>query len=175
MTDRIDRLRQIYGSPSESSSDKVKNILSNEIITFINNSPFVVLASSDSDGNCDASPRGGLPGFVKVVDEKTLFVPDIKGNRLFQSFGNFGSNPKAGLIFFIPGNNKMVRVNGRVSIVEKGKVMETIGHIEVAWKDENSELIQGFILKVDEAYSHCPRALHFSDLWNSETIESNRK
>lgn len=173
MPDRIEALRTIYGPPSESASNKVKSILSDEVIAFIKNSPFAVLASADSEGNCDASPRGGLPGFVKVIDEKTLFIPDIKGNRLFQSFGNFASNPKAGLVFFIPGNNKMVRVNGRVSVVEKGKVVETIDHIEVAWKDENSELIQGFILKVDEAYSHCPRALQFSDLWNTKTIESN--
>ncbi len=175
MPDRIEELRNIYGSPSESSSNKVKNILSDELIQFIKNAPFAVLASADSEGNCDASPRGGLPGFVKVIDEKTLFIPDIKGNRLFQSFGNFVSNPKAGLVFFIPGNSKMVRVNGRVSIIEKGKVMETIDHIEVAWKDENSELIQGFILNVDEAYSHCPRALNFSDLWNIEVIENNQK
>lgn len=175
MSDRIEELRKIYGPPSESSSKKVKNILSDEIIDFIKYSPFAVLASSDANGNCDASPRGGLPGFVKVLDEKTLFIPDIKGNRLFQSFGNFASNPKAGLVFFIPGNNKMVRVNGRVSVKEKEEVMEKIKQIEVSSLDENSELIQGFILEVDEAYTHCPRALNFSDLWNIDNIKNNQK
>ena len=175
MLNRIENLRKLYGPISERSSNKVKNILSDEIIQFISKSPFAVLSSADSDGNCDASPRGGLPGFVKIIDEKTLFVPDIKGNKLFQSFENFTSNPKAGLVFFIPGNNNTVRVNGRVSIVEKGEVLATINQIEVAWKDDNSELIQGFILKVDEAYTHCPRALNFSDLWNIETVESNGK
>ena len=175
MSDRIKELRKIYGPPSERSSKKVINKLSDEIIDFINNSPFAVLASSDSNGNCDASPRGGLPGFVKVVDEKNLFIPDIKGNRLFQSFGNFATNPKAALVFFIPGNNKMVRVNGRVSIIEKEAVMERIKQIEVSSLDENSELIQGFILEVDEAYTHCPRALNFSDLWNIDNIKDNKK
>ena len=114
MSKRISDLRSKHGSPSESSSTKVKPFLTETIIEFIKSSPFAVLASSDSDGNCDASPRGGLPGFVKVLSERRLFIPDIKGNRLFQSFGNFESNPKAGLVFFIPGKSKMVRVNGRV-------------------------------------------------------------
>lgn len=174
MSKRISDLRLKHGSPSERSSKKVQAILTQEIIEFIKESPFSVLASSDSDGNCDASPRGGLPGFVKVVNEKRLFIPDIKGNKLFQSFGNFESNPKAGLIFFIPGNNRMVRVNGRVSIVEKEEMASISDNLEVFSKDENSLLIQGFILDVDEAYSHCPRALNFSDLWNSETIENNK-
>lgn len=175
MSDRIEELRRLYGPPSERSSKKVASILSNDIIEFINHSPFAVLASADKNGNCDASPRGGLPGFVKVVDEKTLFIPDIKGNRLFQSLGNFISNPKAGLLFFIPGNNKMVRVNGRISIIEKKQVIERIERIEVSSLDEHSELIQGYILEVDEAYSHCPRAINFSDLWNIDNIKQNKE
>lgn len=173
MSNRIDELRAKHGSPSERSSKKIIPILSDIIIDFIKNSPFAVLASSDSEGNCDASPKGGLPGFIKVLDEKRLFIPDIKGNRLFQSFGNFESNPKAGLIFFIPGIPQMVRVNGRVSLVEKEEMAQISDSLEVFSEDENSMLIQGFILDVDEAYSHCPRAINFSELWNTDNIEKN--
>lgn len=168
MGTRIEKLREKVGSPSERSQNKVLPYLKDEIIDFIKESPFAVLASADSEGNCDASPRGGLPGFVKVLDNKRLFIPDIKGNKLFQSFSNFSSNPKAGLVFFIPGNNRMVRVNGRVSVLEKEEAGAFIKELEIAFEDGNTELIQGFILEVDEAYSHCPRALQFSNLWNKK-------
>lgn len=166
MKGRIEKLRSIHGMPSERTKGKLVDYLKEDVMEFIKQSPFAVLASADSDGNCDASPRGGLPGFVKVLDSKRLFIPDIKGNKLFQSFGNFESNPKAGMIFFIPGNNKMVRVNGRVLPIEKDKMASLWNTLEVAMEDENSLLIQGFILEVDEAYSHCPRALQFSNLWS---------
>jgi predicted pyridoxine 5'-phosphate oxidase superfamily flavin-nucleotide-binding protein len=165
MQGRIEKLRSMHGMPSERSQGKIVDYLKDDVIEFIKQSPFAVIASADSAGNCDASPRGGLAGFVKVLDSKRLFIPDIKGNRLFQSFGNFESNPKAGMIFFIPGNNKMVRVNGRVSPIEKEHMASLWDTLEVVQEDENSTLIQGFILEVDEAYSHCPRALQFSDLW----------
>jgi len=172
MSERLNNLRELHGAPSKQSSEKVCSYLRDEIIDFIKLSPFAVLSSCDGDGNCDASPRGGLPGFIKVFDDMTLFIPDIKGNRLFQSFGNFESNPKAGLLFLIPGNDRMVRVNGRVSIIDKKDIEEA--HLEAYYKDGNTELIQGFLLHVDEAYTQCQRALKFSDLWNTETINNNR-
>lgn len=171
MVKRIEDLRIKHGSPSKQSSEKVRDFLSDEIIEFIKQSPFMVLSSSDSDGNCDASPRGGNPGFVKVIDNKKLFIPDIRGSRLFQSFGNFESNPKAGLLFFISGDDKMARVNGRVSIVEKEELNLINDLEENISEDENKVLIQGFILHVDEAYSHYSRAINYSDLWN---IDSNK-
>ena len=175
MTNNVKKLRTKYGLPSERASKKVLPYLKEEVISFIEQSPFAVLSTSDIDGNCDASPRGGLPGFIKIIDENTLFIPDIKGNRLFQSFENFESNPKAGLIFFIPGSTKMVRVNGRVKQLDKQEISALVESIEVFKEDENSEYIQGFLLFVDEAYTHCPRALAFSDLWNVATIITNKK
>ena len=169
MSNRIEQLREKHGLPSDRASKKVKDYMSDELMQFIKESPFAVLASSDNNGNCDASPRGGKPGFVKVISPTQLFVPDIKGNRLFQSFSNFESNPKAGLIFFIPDNNKMVRVNGRVKILNEEETKRT-SQLEVFSADEKSELIQGFIVDVDEAYTHCPRALNFSNLWKLEKV-----
>lgn len=132
---------------------------------YIKRSPFAVLASADADGNCDASPRGGKPGFVKVIDEKTLLIPDIAGNKLFQSFSNVESNPKIGLLFFIPGEGRTARVNGRVRILDKAEMEAYNETFEVFNPDEKTMLWQGMELKVDEAFTHCPRAFTFSNLW----------
>ena len=85
---------------------------------FIRQAPFVVLATANEEGDCDASPKGGRPGFVRVVDERHLVLPDIAGNNLFQSYENLETNPKVGLLFLIPGSDWTVRVNGRASILD---------------------------------------------------------
>ena len=83
---------------------------------FISKSPFCVIATSNGDGDCDASPKCGTPGFVKVLNDKQLLIPDVAGNKLFHGYVNIDSNPKAGLVFFIPGLNQSVWVNGRVKL-----------------------------------------------------------
>jgi PPOX class probable FMN-dependent enzyme len=170
---RIDALREELGGAHPKAATKVKDRLDPSVQAFIASSPFAVMASSDAAGNCDASPKGGLPGFVKVVDDRTLLIPDIGGNRLFQSYQNFESNPRAGLIFIIPGIEVTVRVNGRVRIVESEELARMSIQPELAWSDQNSGLIQGFLLTVDESYFHCPRCMQFARLWDTETIEAN--
>ncbi|HEX7037499.1 MAG TPA: pyridoxamine 5'-phosphate oxidase family protein [Pseudomonadales bacterium] len=171
---RIQSLRTDLGGPHPLAAKKVKDFLEPHVQAFIRRSPFVVMASSNAAGDCDASPKGGKPGFIKVVDERTLLIPDVGGNRLFQSFENFESNPKAGLVFMIPGMEVTVRVNGRVRVVEPAELEALGAEPEVQWRDDNSVLIQGLLMTVDEAYFHCPRSFKFADLWNSETIEANR-
>jgi predicted pyridoxine 5'-phosphate oxidase superfamily flavin-nucleotide-binding protein len=97
----------------------VNSFMSEWVQAFIRQPPFVVLATSNASGHCDASPKGGKPGFVKVLDDRHLLIPDVAGNRLFQSYENVSSNPHVGLIFFIPGLDSTARVNGRVEIVDK--------------------------------------------------------
>ena len=87
------------------------------------------MATSNGQGDCDASPKGGMPGFVKVLNDKQLFIPDVAGNKLFHGYGNIETNPKAGFIFFIPGHNQTVRVNGKVRVVDGP---ELAGHRD--WK-----------------------------------------
>ncbi len=172
---RIDTLRTELGGAHPLAEKKVKDYLEPYVRAFIEHAPFAVMASSNANGDCDASPKGGLPGFIKVIDDRTLLIPDVGGNRLFQSFQNFESNPKAGFIFIIPGTDVTARVNGRVRVVEI-KELETMGiEPEVSNGDANSGLIQGILLSVDEAYFHCPRSFQFADLWNTETIEVNGK
>lgn len=170
---RIDKLREELGGPHPAAANKVKDHLEPFLKAFIEHSPFAVLASSNAEGDCDASPKGGKPGFIKVIDDRTLLIPDIGGNRLFQSYQNFESNPKAGLIFMIPGISVTVRVNGRIRIMEPEAVAAQGVVAEVTRPDANAGIIQGFLLSIDEAYFHCPRSMTFADLWNTGTIDSN--
>jgi len=133
----------------------------------------VIQASADADGNCDASPKGGKPGFVKVLDEKHLVFPDVAGNKLFQTYQNLDSNSHIGLLFLIPGVNDVVRVNGRVTIVDQEELEKMDVEVALFEIDERSHHLQGIVIEVDESYTHCPRALKFSDLWNPETISAN--
>ena len=132
------------------------------------------MATADADGRCDASPKGGKPGFVKVIDDNHLLFPDVAGNRLFQSYQNIEDSPYVGLIFFIPGINDTVRVNGKASIVNKDELDRQNIELALYETDDNSRHLQGMLIEVEEAYSHCPRALKFSKLWDSEEVASNR-
>lgn len=164
---------QQFGEPSTGARNKIKNFLEPWIQDFIAHAPFAILATANAQGKCDASPRGGKPGFVKVLNEHQLLLPDIKGNKLFQSYQNMAENPHATLIFFIPGNNEMVRVNGRVEILDKAQLEANQVVLDVFSPDENATILQGLLFTVEESYSHCPRAMAFSNIWSAETIQQN--
>jgi PPOX class probable FMN-dependent enzyme len=152
---------------------KLKTHLTPYVQEFIKAAPFAVMATVGEEGRCDASPKGGKPGFVKVLDEKHLLFPDVAGNRLFQSYQNIESNPYIGLIFFIPGLNDTVRVNGKVSVVTKEELERQNIELSLYETDDNSKHLQGMLVEVEEAYGHCPRALKFSHLWDPEEIAKN--
>ena len=171
----IERLRKELGGIHPLAANKVKSCLEPYTQAFIENASFAVMASADNSGNCDASPRGGKPGFTKVIDEKTLVMPDVCGNRLFQSFENFDSNPKAGFVFMIPGMDVTVRVNGAVKTLGKPKLTDFGVTSCVHNPDEGAILVQGLEICIDEVYFHCPRSFQFADLWNTETIARNRR
>ncbi len=108
----LDGLREIYGPPSDRSVKKQLSRFDNHCRAFIARSPFLVIASSDPSGRCDASPKGDAPGFVQVVDDETLLIPDRLGNNRVDTLGNLLERPGVGLIFFVPGLNETLRVNG---------------------------------------------------------------
>ena len=124
-------------------------------------SPFVCLATSAADGTCDVSPRGDPAGFVKVLDERTLLLPDRPGNRLADSLRNVLENPHVALIFIIPGISDTFRVNGRATIVEDPELLEPCAV-------EGKVPTLGLRIKVDEAYTHCPKAFLRARLWDPE-------
>ena len=170
---RIDALRSDLGGPHPRAATKVRNHLEPYVRAFIERAPFAVMATSSANGDCDASPKGGKPGFVKVLDERTLLIPDIGGNRLFQSYANLESNPKLGLVFMIPGMEITARVNGRVEVLDADEIEARGVRAEVSNPDANSGLVQGLRLTIDEAYLHCPRSMRFSELWDTAAIEAN--
>jgi uncharacterized protein len=168
------RFTRAFGFPVEKIATKVKDFIPDNIKAFIRESPFVVMATADPEGRCDASPKGGKAGFVRILDDRHLLVPDVAGNRLFQSYQNMDANAHVGLIFFIPGISEVVRVNGRARIISKEEVAafdaaETMHH-----PLGDRDILQGMVLEVEEAYGHCPRALSYSDLWNTDVIEDRK-
>ena len=170
----MNRFQEQFGIPSERAQKKVVDRLESSVQEFIRHSPFAVLATADEDGHCDASPRGGLPGFVKIIDDKQLLLPDVRGNKLFPSYQNVENNPHVGLVFFIPGIERTTRVNGSATIVNEADLKERgVTGLEIFDADEVALLLQGLLIEVQEAYRHCPRALSFSRLWDMETIQRN--
>ena len=169
------RFTRQFGAPAERARKKVKDFLSEEVRSFIGRSPFLVMATADAEGRCDASPKGGRPGFVAVLDDRRLLIPDVAGNKLFQSYLNLEQSPGVGLIFFIPGVDRTVRVNGRATLLSREEVDRYRVALSLHNPDENAIMLQGIVVEVQEAYGHCPRALTFSDLWNAETIQENQR
>lgn len=169
------RFQEQFGVPSEGARTKVRDTMSDQVQDYIRNAPFVVLASSDAEGRCDASPKGGKPGFVRIIDERNLLLPDVAGNRLFQSYENIDANPRVGLLFMIPGDDKTVRVNGKASIVDAEELKRREMDISVHNPDDKARNQQGLLIEVEEAYGHCPRAYKFSKLWDVDQIRQNRE
>jgi PPOX class probable FMN-dependent enzyme len=156
-----ERLRELYGAPSERSLKKQLTRFDKHCRAFIARSPFLVIASSDPSGRCDASPKGDAPGFVQVVDDETLLIPDRLGNNRVDTIGNLLARPGVGLIFFVPGINETLRVNGRASITTDAALLEPAA---VNGKVPRS----GILITAEEIYFHCGKALIRSDLWNPE-------
>jgi len=168
------RFTRSFGFPAEKIQVKVKDHLVDAVKAFIGESPFLVMATASSDGRCDASPKGGKPGFVRILDDRHLLVPDMEGNKLFQSYLNMNDNPHVALLFFIPGISEAVRVNGHVSIVNREELGQVTVSDTVYNADLQRHLLQGIVIEVEEAYGHCPRAMNYSDLWNTDTIEDRK-
>ena len=164
-----------FGFPKEKTAGKVIGYLRDSHIAFIQQSPFAVIATANSQGECDASPKGGLPGFIRVLDKERLLLPDVAGNKLFQSYQNIEMNPHIGLIFFIPGLNETLRINGKAKILSVEEVEKWNLSLEVSNANDNSKILQGVLVEVQEAYGHCPRAFNFSKLWDVKNIQQNNR
>jgi len=128
---------------------------------FVERSPFVCIATGRPDGGLDVSPRGDPAGFVRILDERTLLIPDRPGNRLADSLTNLLVDPRVALLFLIPGVGDTFRVNGRGRIVEDDELLA-----ESAVDGKVPRL--GIVVEIEEAYTQCSKALIRSDLWNPE-------
>lgn len=166
------RFQEAFGLPAERSAGKVRDHLHPWVRAFVEAAPFAVLSTADADGRCDASPKGGPPGFVQVLDDRRLLLPDITGNNLFQSFANVDANPHVGLLFMIPGVDDVARVNGRATVLDTEAVARHRALLPVT--GEGRGTIQGLLIEIEEAYGHCPRALAYSSLWDVDRIAAHR-
>jgi PPOX class probable FMN-dependent enzyme len=156
-----EHLRQVLGPPLERSLRKEIARLDTHCRALIAKSPFVLIASGDASGRMDVSPKGDVPGFVAVLDDNTLAIPDRPGNRRADTFTNVLQNPGVGLIFLIPGKHETLRVNGRARIVRD---LELRNRMTV--KDKTPEL--ALVVNVEQAFIHCGKCMLRSRLWHKE-------
>ena len=154
-------LRAVLGEPSELVRNKVADRLNRLTRRFVELSPFVVVATGRPDGGLDVSPRGDPPGFVRILDERTLLLPDRPGNKLADSLTNLLADDRIALFFLIPGVNDTFRVNGRARIVDDPELL-------AGSAVEGKVPRLGILVEVEEAYTQCPKALLRSELWNPE-------
>lgn len=167
-------LRAVLGYPSERAVGKQRPSLDAHCRAFIARSPFLVLGTANAAGECDVSPKGDPPGFVHVLDDKHLLIPDRPGNRRLDGLRNILENPHVAMIFFVPGRGETLRVNGRAWIVEDEDLLEPLA---VVGKRPRF----GIGVEVDEVFLHCPKALMRSCLWdpsrqaNEDTLPSMAK
>ena len=159
--DTLDQLRALYPAAKERSLLKQLGALDTHCQRFIGLSPFVVLASGGGTAQLDASPRGGPPGFVKVLDAHTLLIPDAPGNNRLDTLENIVANGGIGLLFMVPGVDETLRINGRARLSRHGE------HLH-AFADDKRPPRLVIEVTVTEAYLHCAKALMRSRLWSPE-------
>jgi PPOX class probable FMN-dependent enzyme len=154
-------LRELVGAPTELVCSKISDRLNDLTRQFIERSPFVCVATASADGGLDVSPRGDPAGFVRVLDERTLLIPDRPGNRIADTLTNLLSDRRIALLFLIPGVGDTFRVNGEASIVDDPDLLAPC-----AVDGKVPRL--GIVVSIHEAYTQCSKALIRSDLWNPE-------
>jgi uncharacterized protein len=154
-------LRARFGPVGPLAARKVLDHLDAYALHFVALSPFLVLASADASGDVDASPRGDAPGFVAVPDPRTLVIPDRRGNNRVDSFANILTNPNVGLIFFVPGIDETLRINGTATITRDPGLLEPLAA-------QGKTPAAGLVVGVREALFHCGKALMRSRLWDPQ-------
>ena len=161
ITDEAQLRELIGGQPTETVAGKIADRLTEVTRRFIDASPFVCVATARPDGGLDVSPKGDPPGFVRVLDERTLLLPDRPGNKLIDTFTNLLVDERIALLFLIPGVGDTFRVNGRAIITDEPELLEPCavnGKVPAV----------GLLITIEEAYSHCPKAIMRSHLWDPE-------
>lgn len=154
-------LREVIGSPSQVVANKIADRLNDLTRQFIERSPFVCVATARPDGGLDVSPRGDPAGFVRILDEQTLLMPDRPGNKLADTLTNLFDDNRIALLFLIPGVGDSFRVNGRATVVQDEELLA-----DSAVEGKAPQL--GIVVRIEEAYTQCSKALIRSDLWNPD-------
>jgi uncharacterized protein len=153
-------LRALHHAPMSRATDKVLRTLDVHCRRIIELSPFCVVSTQGPDG-ADVSPRGDPPGFVSILDARTLLVPDRVGNNRLDAMSNLLVNPRIGILFLVPGMNETLRINGTARITNDTRLLAPSTM-------QNHAPKVGLIVTIEEAFLHCAKALVRSDLWNAE-------
>jgi PPOX class probable FMN-dependent enzyme len=155
------QLRALIGEPAQLTCAKISSSLNSMTRLFIERSPFICIATSDLSGNCDLSPRGDPAGFVRILDERTLLIPERPGNRIADSLRNVLANAHIGVLFIVPGVTDTFRVNGRATIITDAELLapSTV---------EGKAPLLGILVDIDEAYTQCSKAFLRSRLWDTK-------
>ena len=154
-------LRTLAGEPSELARKKQIDHLDQHCRDYIAHAPFLLLATSDATGRCDVSPKGDAPGFVHVLDDRHLVIPDRPGNKRFDGISNILENPHVGLIFLVPRYEETLRVNGRATVTRDP---ELLARMEVGGRRP----LLAIGVEVEEVFMHCAKAFKRSGLWQPE-------
>ncbi|MGN0039633.1 MULTISPECIES: MSMEG_1061 family FMN-dependent PPOX-type flavoprotein [unclassified Rhodococcus (in: high G+C Gram-positive bacteria)] len=171
--DRIDELVQnglstqheleaVLGAPHPAIVDKARPHLTPLIRNFLSLARFFTLATADAAGNCDCSPRGDLTSTVLVLDDHTIVLPDRPGNRRADSYRNILENPHVGLLFFVPGDEEVLRINGRATLSTDPELLEKLSL-------SGKPALLAVIVRIDEVFLHCARAMLRAKLWDAAT------
>jgi PPOX class probable FMN-dependent enzyme len=154
-------LRAVIGRPADLVVAKIADRLNALTRQFVERSPFVCVATARPDGGLDVSPRGDPAGFVRILDERTLLIPERPGNRIADTLTNLFADPRIALLFLIPGVGDTFRVNGRAVIVDDPELLAPSAV-------EGNVPRLGVLVSIEQAYTQCAKALIRSDLWNPE-------
>lgn len=154
-------LRDLIGHPADLVCSKVTDRLNPLTSQYVERSPFVLVATSDADGGCDVSPRGDPAGFVRILDERTVLLPERPGNRIADTLTNLIANPHVGLLFLVPGATETFRVNGTA-------VLTTDPELLAPSVVEGRTPKLGIVVTIDEAYTQCSKAVLRSNLWDPD-------
>ena len=155
-------LRALIGTPGARSLQKERGALDAHDRAFIAQSPFLLLATSGANGRCDVSPKGDAPGFVQIIDDRRLVIPERPGNKRLDGMLNLLANPHVGIVFLVPGREETLRVNGRAWITRDRQILERC-------------IAQGKVplvaigVEVEQCFLHCPKAFIRSRLWHHQS------
>lgn len=154
-------LRALFEPTHALAQKKVRGSLGPHAQAFVARSPFLCISTQAADGRADVSPRGDAAGFVQILDDQTLAIPDRPGNNRLDTLSNIIANPHVGLLFLIPGFDETLRVNGQARLVTQPALLESM-----AVNERQPKL--AIVVDIDEVFLHCAKAFRRSKLWEPE-------
>ncbi|OCW58630.1 pyridoxamine 5'-phosphate oxidase family protein [Hoeflea olei] len=157
-------LRELFGPTHDLASQKVIRSLDRHARDFISRAPFLCLGTQDMNGRADVSPRGDQKGFVQILDDRTLAIPDRPGNNRLDSLSNIIANPAVGLLFIVPGYDDTLRINGRATLVTDPQLLESMS---VGGRAPRIAIV----VTVTEVFMHCAKAFRRSHLWDPAHLQ----